>query len=72
MLKRILDLLRGRSSKTPPAALEPAPHSTHENLSRHAEESRQREANKRHTQPYLTAMAALQQALSATGSTEWE
>ncbi len=65
MLKRILDLLRGRSNKTPSAALEPAPRSTPEDLPRHAEEYRQREANKQHTQPYLTAMAALQQALSA-------
>jgi hypothetical protein len=65
VLKHILDLLRGRSNKPPRAALEPAPRSTHEAPSRHVEEYRQREANERHTQPYFTAMTALQQAVSA-------
>ena len=41
------------------------PRCAQENLPRHADEYRQREANKRHTQPYFTAMAALQQAVSA-------
>jgi hypothetical protein len=62
-MRRISDLLWGKSRRTPPAALEPVPPSTQENQSRHAEEYRQ--ANRQHTQPYFTAMTALQQAVSA-------
>ncbi len=65
MLKRILNFLRLGSSHNPVPAMEPPPPSPQQNLALQAEDDRNHEGNKPHTQIYFTLMAALQQEITA-------